>query len=172
MKKTKLAIETSDDINKSCDYTGLYIESSSSSVVTKVERVLKTESSEERYENMTSNDLKIAAEMFIYLHVCPYYRGQINEKWFKSWSSFYDDLFLTESPNQIILTINRMMNVKTSLNENDKLRAQKLFKRVTRSMSLSYKDIESLLPGKEPKNGSINDQRLNITIGIHFLMIL
>ena len=73
-----------------------------SGVVDTAEEQLKTNSSDERFNNMTAEDLKTAAEMFIYLNTCP-------DSWFKSWSSFYRDLFLTKPADQIILTRRRSL---------------------------------------------------------------
>ena len=68
-----------------------------------VEQILNIESSEQINDNKTNEDLKIAAEMFLYLFMCP--------ETIKPWTVFYKDLFLTQSPDQkIILTLNRVLN--------------------------------------------------------------
>ena len=51
---------------KSCSQHGLYYDYSS--LVERLEREMKIVSSENRYENMASEDLQTAAEMFIYLN--------------------------------------------------------------------------------------------------------
>ena len=71
-----------------------------------VEQILNMVSSELILENITSEDLKNGAEMFIYLNYCP---GNL-----KSWFVFYKDLFQNQSPSQIMLTLNRMMKVATT----------------------------------------------------------
>ena len=89
-----------------------------------------------------------AGEMFLYLNTCP------DSPWFKSWSSFYKNLFLTQQVDQIILTLNRMMKTETSQDKDGKLRAEKLLKRSTRLLSLEYEMIQSLLTEKESRNES------------------
>ena len=81
-----------------------------SGVVDTAEEQLKTNSSDERFNNMTAEDLKTAAEMFIYLNMCP--------EAIKPWIVFYKEIFENESPDQIILTLNRMMKgTRTPQNE-------------------------------------------------------
>ena len=113
-----------------------------------VEKLLKTKSSEHQFENMTINDYKNAAEMFIYLNICP-------NTWFKAWFSFYNDLFKTQTIDQILLTLNRMMkiNVYNSQAKVDKRIAEKLFRRATSLLPLWYQDIQRLFP---INNGTVN----------------
>ena len=62
---------------------------------------------------MKDETLDSSAEIFVYLFSCP---GQVAprftppemQKWFQAWFRFYSDLFKT-TPEQIILTLNRMM---------------------------------------------------------------
>ena len=113
-----------------------------------VEKLLKTKSSEHQFENMTINDYKNAAEMFIYLNICP-------NTWFKAWFFFYNDLFKTQTIDQILLTLNRMMkiNVYNSQAKVDKRIAEKLFRRATSLLPLWYQDIQRLFP---INNGTVN----------------
>ena len=75
-----------------------------------VEQKLQIESSEQIIETLTNDELKTAAELFVYLNMCP---GTI-----KPWIKFYKDLFQTQSPDQIILTLNRLMKgTRTPQNE-------------------------------------------------------
>ena len=133
--------ETSDV--KKC-YNGLYQEKLS--LVKAIEQEMQTEPEERRFENITTEELNISVEMFIYLNTCPY--GSAWILWFKSWSSFYDDLFRTKSADQIILTLNRMMKTKALQNQDGKLRAKELLKRTASLLSLKFEEIESFLPGK------------------------
>ena len=118
--------------------------------VTHVEQMLELQSSELRFENMTAENLKIAANMFIYLLTCPFYNidNIYDEEWFKSRDMFYKDLFnKNTSPDIILLTLNRMMKVT---NENKdkkdgKRRAKKLFRRIADYLSLKHGTIQSLL---------------------------
>ena len=67
------------------------------------------------YENIDSKELQSAAEMFIYLNVCP---GNLDgeslqtsdmEFWFQTWFSYYKRLFINQPADQIILAQNRMI---------------------------------------------------------------
>ena len=123
--------------------------------VERLEQELNIVSSEKRYKNIALEDLKTAAEMLLFLNTCPYSLGNVDsivQKWFKSWWSFYKDLFLTQTPYNIILTLNRMTKTRTS--ENGKLRAQKLLRKSARLLSLQFKEIQSFLPEKYIKNES------------------
>ena len=66
-----------------------------------VEQKLKIESYEKINETLTNEKLKIAGEMFLYLSMC--------SSTIKPWILFYEDLFQTQSPDQIILALNRML---------------------------------------------------------------
>ena len=118
--------------------------------VTQVEQMLELQSSELRFENMTAENLEIAANMFIYLLTCPFYNidNVYDEKWFKSRDMFYKDLFnKNTSPDIILLTLNRMMKV-TNENKNKrygKQRDKKLLKRIADYLSLKHGTIRSLL---------------------------
>ena len=64
------AVKSETYIDLSC-YTNLLSEESKLLQVKKVEEKLQQESSDQIIKNMTSEDLKTAAEMFIYLNMCP-----------------------------------------------------------------------------------------------------
>ena len=88
---------------------------------------------------MTAEDLKTAAEMFIYLNMCP--------EAIKPWIVFYKEIFENESPDQMILTLNRMMKgTRTPQNEFFKQLAETLFKRVTSLFSLQGKQRNTSEP--------------------------
>ena len=114
------------------------------SQVQTVEEKLQIESSERINDTLTNDELQTAGEMFLYLYACPKH----DMEWFISWSSFYTDLF-SQSADQIILTLNRMMESKI-LQDKDggKFRAEKLQKRTSSLMSLNYDQIQSLRPNK------------------------
>ena len=76
-------------------------EDDSLSQVEAVEQELQIESSEQINDNLTNDKLQTAAEMFVYLIMCP------NDM--KPWIVFYKNLFKTQSPDQIILTLNRII---------------------------------------------------------------
>ena len=103
-----IKIETSIDLT--CEIYNILKRSGRSSQVKVVEQKLQIESSEQIIETLTNDELKTAAELFVYLNMCP---GTI-----KPWIKFYKDLFQTQSPDQIILTLNRLMKgTRTPQNE-------------------------------------------------------
>ena len=57
--------------------------------------------------DLGNDDLKTAAEMYIYLTICP---GTL-----KPWFVFFKDIFEVHSPQNILLTLNRIM--KTNKNQ-------------------------------------------------------
>ena len=88
-----------------------------------VEQMLQIESSEQINDTLTREELRTAGEMFLYLNMCP---DEI-----KPWIVFYKDLFQTQSPDQIILTLNRLMKgSRTQTNEHFKELAEMLLKRI------------------------------------------
>ena len=136
-------------LNLDCDnYDILLSDNEILSQVEAVERKLKIESFAQINDTLTNEELKTAGEMFLYLNSCP------NSAWFKSWSSFYKDLLRTQSADQIILTLNRMMKTETSQDKDGKLRAEKLLKRASSLMSLNYERIQSLQRIENSGNGS------------------
>ena len=66
-----------------------------------VEEKLQVESSDQIIEHFTHDQLTNAADLFIYLVMCP--------DTIKPWIGLYKDLFQTQSPDQILLTLNRIM---------------------------------------------------------------
>ena len=108
--------------------------------VKKLEHKLNINSSEVRFQNITLDELKSAAKMFIYLNICP---GSLKPEF-----QFFDDLFKKKTPYKIILTLNRL---KESVNNPEivffKMIAQNLLNRISQMLSLKYGDIISMLPG-------------------------
>ena len=92
------------------------------SQINAVEQILQIESSEQINETLTNEELRHAAEMFLYLTMCP--------DTIKPWLLFYKDLFQTQSQEQIILTLNRM--IKTSKTEHIARIGENLNKRMKR----------------------------------------
>ena len=121
-----------------------------------VEEKLQIESTDQIIETLTMEDLKNAAEMFLYLNTCP-------KLWFKFWSSFYTDLFMTQPADQIILTLNRMMKPKVSKVQDGNIRADKLLKKITSNLSLRYKEIQRLTQQEKLKHIIGEHQSLNIS---------
>ena len=110
------------------------------SQVKAVEQMLQIESSEYINDTLTNEELKTAAEMFLYLNTCP--------SLFKSWILFYEDLFLTQSADKMILTLNRMMKTETLHDKDGKLRAKKLLQRTAQLLSLQFEGIGNFLGEK------------------------
>ena len=81
-----------------------------------------------RFSNITAEDLKAAAEKFIYLDFCP----------LKSWYVFYKNLFSAESPNDIILTLNRMSHLQSKENLGIN---QKLFEKIATLLNYQSQSI-------------------------------
>ena len=108
------------------------------SKVPEIERQLKMKSSDIIYKNISTENLKTAAEMYIYLITCP--GNDELQDWFKLWSTFYIDLFQNKSANQIILTLNRVMKQNTA----QCCKIVKLFRRVARPLRYSGKFFRQL----------------------------
>ena len=116
------------------------------------------ESSEQKNETLKNEDLQTAGDIFTLLITCP-------DSWLISWSSFYNDLFLSHSPDQILLTLNRMIKTKTLQDKDGRVRAEKLLKKMTNLLSLKYKEIQGLLRVDEFANES--HQNFEIPDGKH-----
>ena len=136
---------------KHCNKYGLYDDKLSQ--VIEAEKKLEMEPSEKKNENITSEELETAAKMFIFLNSCPFDDNSV--EWFKSWALFYKDLFRTQSPDQIILTLNRMMKIKTPQDKNGKGRVKKLLQKTATFMSLQFDRIRNFIPSNFLKNISV-----------------
>ena len=128
------------------------------SQVKAVEQMLQIDSSDQINDTLTNEELKTAAEMFLYLNTCP-------DVWFKDWFSFYSDFFLNQPADRIILALNRMTKIASPQNKYGKLRAEKLLQRTARLLSLKFEEIQSLLQKKDIAFESIKSQNWNIPKG-------
>ena len=74
--------------------------------------------------NLTKNQMKVAAEMFLYLIACP--------KPIQPWLLFYSNLFQNHSPDEIMLKLNRALKIKENTQQNEGLRrvSKKVFKKL------------------------------------------
>ena len=82
-------------------------------------------------ENMTEDEFRVPAALFLKLVICP--------KNLKPWFIFFRDLFQNESADQIVLSLNRILKNKSTMQTKDlKTIANKLFKRATTLFSLNY----------------------------------
>ena len=92
-------------------------------------------------ENITEESLRTAADMYLYLITCP--------AMFESWLMFYSELFLKASPDQIVLTLNRILKLgNLQKYKTFKTVGGHLFKRVTQLFSLQYPELQNLKNGK------------------------
>ena len=143
-----------------CDKYGLYKEDGRTRHKTyqieAVEKHFKAKPHLQRLTNMTIKDLEIAGKMFIYLNTCPSDGGDL-QIWFESWFKFYHNLFSNQTPEKIILTLNRLMKT----NKEGKQRARKLFKSLTMILSLSYEHIHNMIPKKSKSISMIEDNNSN-----------
>ena len=128
-------IKAETSVNKKCN-NDILDDDFILSQVEAVEQKLQIKSSQQKIETLTNEDLQTAAEMFIYLNMCP-------KIWFKFWSSFYSELFL-QTTDKIILTLNRMMKSKGTQVKDGNIRAEKLMEKITNKLSLRYKEIQRL----------------------------
>ena len=100
------------------------------------------ESTPMTFTNMTEDKLKTAAEMFFYIFSCP---GE-SLTWFK----FYSDLIQNKPPDQIVLTLNRILKAgNTVQNKGLKKIAQTLFNVIATNSSFKYQEIKEMTQGSE-----------------------
>ena len=127
-----------------CADNGLYNDKNITYQVTEIEQKLNIQSSYQRYENMTAKSLEHAAEMLIYLAVCP----GLFSPWLKFYSKSYRySIFnLQFAPQEIMLTLNRIMKATKTPNNHNlaiKLISQKILKRMVSMLSLKFVEIQS-----------------------------
>ena len=115
--------------------------------VESVQQYLHVKSSDDVSEQMTNKTLEIAAKMFWYLNSCT--------KESKPWVQFYTNLFQNSPPDQIVLSLNRILK-----KDNKKFGAiaMTLFQNLTSVLNLNYPEIQSFINGK-----SRSSQRLNFS---------
>ena len=145
-------VKAKTSLNIKCENDCLYSDSIKISQVAAVENTLNVQSSNVRFQNLERRDLQTAAEMLLYLNACPA-TGPLKH-WLTSWSTFYKDLFKNQSPEKIILTLNRMMKSQSDIPEikNFRAKAQKLFKKTVAILNLRFDAIQRILPGGHTDN--------------------
>ena len=154
-------IKAESSVDENCGVNGLY-EDMILKQLKMVEHELQYNSSDEILEDITASDLKISAEMYIFLNICPH--GDY-ATWFKTWYSFYTDLFKTQSPDEIILTLNRMTKINAAqTKDGNVMMAEKLLKEATSLMTLKYQEIKSLLPEAQRRNSQSQDKNHDLMI--------
>ena len=152
----KVKTELPTECQWCCMNDGLYTDKEATLVA--LEQKLGFNSSEQRFDNITEEALKNAAEMFLYINTCP--TSQMWKSRFTSWLTFYKDIFRTESPSQIILTLNRLLKVKNQRYKDEHEVLQKIFKRTTSLFLLKYEAIQRFLPATTKNASSGIEQTL------------
>ena len=105
-----------------------------------------------KVDNITRENLKMAAEMFIYLNTCP------DPAWFK----FYRDLFEKHSLEFIILTLNRLLK-NANKDSHSQFIASTILHRLTSMFSLSYPEIQSRNYGYKIEGSAFHQQNISGT---------
>ena len=101
-KETSIQIDCASGVSNKVLYTESFIFPQ----IEAFENQLDMNPSEIIFENMTTEILENAGNMFVYLNYCP---GNL-----KSWLVFYKDLFGNQPANVIVLTLNRMLKADNS----------------------------------------------------------
>ena len=156
--------------NKHCD-----VEIDIPSTLKLIEQNLDILSSEQRFDNITAKTLNISAEMFTYLYICTYLQKIKSDSsyslqfFYNSWSTFFNDLFKTQVPDQIILTLSRLMKSNSYELKVGKTMAEKLFRKAEARFSLKYQNIQRMLPVKQNVSvKGVNDLKAE-GIVLHFI---
>ena len=142
-------VKFNESLSTDCSDGGIYNNFARERIVQSVEKELEINSSDLNFGNVTPKVLKTAAEFFIYLNVCPH--TDTLKSLFILWADFYADLFGKQSPDQIILTLNRIVHQE----KGDSVRNMKLLKRASNLFSL--KSVLSLIPGIEKSATYLED---------------
>ena len=108
--------------------------------VKEVENETNIESTDMVLENITLANLKIASEMFMYLNTCP--------DTLRSWILLYTNMFKNQSPDKILLTLNRILTGKNNpASKSFKSITRKLMKRTEILFGIQFKEIGRFFEG-------------------------
>ena len=145
--------------------------------VTAIGNYLGIELKDIRYGNISSENLKTAVDIFVYLYFnipsfyytldsCPFIEYN---KWFSSWSPIYHDIFKTKSADKIILTLNRI--ITTNPSQSSKGKTEDVLKKISTTLALKHADIHNILPQKTRNSTMVGDhQFLQSSEGIRLLL--
>ena len=137
--------------HKNCPYKNQY--SNVESQVRTLEHLLKINSTDHIFANITTSDLQLAGNFFLLLNSC--------SDLLKPWFSFYTNLFQNESPELIILQLNRILKNKKGTGSTDRNKmitiAEKIFKETSSLLSLKYQEIQNLIQGRRNVLWNKND---------------
>ena len=114
--------------------------------------------------NFTKETLKAAAEMYIYLNLCP--------KFLLNWMKFYIDLLQNAPTDVIIQTLNRIMITgKTKKDRTIFEFSKNIFMKMTNKLSLQYQTIEHFSKGFQVKGTALVKENIpeNTTINLNEL---
>ena len=101
---------------------------------------------------MTEANLKTAAKIFIFLSICP---GE-----YKKLMEFYQNIFQTNSPEKIILTLNRMM--KGNKTPDNKYFHTMIFQKTSTLFSAKYVNFED--PFQRKVQNGLRSKGIKITV--------
>ena len=101
-------------------------------------QILQIKVSESRFANITDEEFKTAADVFVFFNTCA-------ESWGK-WFAFYTDLFQTKPADQIVLTLNRLLKSGDDNKPNRKdlkIVLRKILQKITTLLPKTNRDIRS-----------------------------
>ena len=113
--------------------------------VTAIEDELGIKTSRNIFNDILPKTLTNAAEMFLYLYICPHFPNTESVVWFQRWSGFYNELFKTSATDHILLTLNRMLKQEVVGNTQGKV--ESVLKTTATLLLLKFEQIRSILPG-------------------------
>ena len=151
-------IKIEDSSERVCNNQGVISESSSFSVLSAVRQVedkLGLVSTDEVFENMTSDELlETAGEMYLYLISCYPLVDTL--------TAFFKNFFRIQPPDVILMTLNRI--IKSQGNSEIKYisilssTAEKLFSKISTQFSLQYQHIKNMTLGISASPGKYMQQ--------------
>ena len=109
-------------------------------VIDYMENRLNVTIPKETNANIKEEELNIAASEFLYLFSC--------SDMSRAWILFYKNLFKNKAPDEILLTLNRILKGKNGIHKNDMMTiAKRLFKRYSAMIHTHYEHIQNLFYG-------------------------
>ena len=136
-------IKIESPLDLSCTSEGMLANNDILSRLKAMEQMQQIEPSYQINDTLTNEELKSAGEMFLYLVMCP--------NTIRPWLAFYKDLFQTQSPDKIILTLNRLIKGSVTATKGNKY-----FKKIAQ---LLLQRIQNMLPGRITENTESRPQK-------------
>ena len=108
--------------------------------------------------SISRETLETAAQMYIYVRLCQHS--------IKPWALFYMDLLQNKSPDEIMLTLNRILKADFKNDQNKALLeiASDILKQITSLLQLKYGEIQDLSRGRTNSfftNGKNDGKKVN-----------